>query len=64
MRTNIEIDDDLMERARAAGGTTTKRQTVELALRELIRRDERRSVAELRGAVEWHGELDRSRAGR
>jgi Arc/MetJ family transcription regulator len=64
MRTNIEIDDELMEQAKRSAGTTTKRETVELALIELVRRRERRAVADLRGRVAWEGDLDRSRAGR
>lgn len=63
VRTNIEIDDELMDQARAAAGTVTKRETVELALRELVRRQARRSTLDLRGAVEWTGDLDRSRCG-
>lgn len=64
VRTNIEIDDELMEQAKRSAGTTTKRETVELALLELVRRRERRSIAELRGSVDWRGDLDRSRSGR
>lgn len=64
MRTNIVIDDDLMDEARRVAGTTTKRETVELALRELIRRRGRHSTLDLRGTVEWTGDLDESRAGR
>ncbi len=64
MRTNIEIDDALMAEARAIAGTATKRETVELALRELVRRDARRSTRELRGTVRWEGDLDRSRSSR
>lgn len=64
MRTNIEIDDDLLEAARRMAGTGTKRSTVEHALRELVNRGERRRLLELRGTVAWHGDLDDSRAGR
>ena len=35
-RTNIDIDDDLLQRAMALYGTTTKKETVELALRRLV----------------------------
>lgn len=45
-------------------GTRTKKATVEFALRELIRRRERRAVLELRGKVTWEADLERSRAGR
>jgi len=37
MRTNIEIDDVLMREAQKASGHATKKQTVEEALRLMIR---------------------------
>ncbi len=64
MRTNIEIDDDLLAAAMAATGLPTKRATVEEGLRLLVR---------LRGQVEafddlaglgWDGDLDAMREGR
>ena len=64
MRTNIDIDDDLLARAQAVAGTKGKKATVEYALRELIRRRERHKVLELRGRVDWEGDLEASRAGR
>jgi Arc/MetJ family transcription regulator len=36
MRTNIEIDDELMRQAMAATGATTKKAAVEASLRKLI----------------------------
>jgi Arc/MetJ family transcription regulator len=63
MRTNIEINDELLARAQRIAGTTTKRATVDYALRELVRRKRRRSATELRGTVRWIGDLDRSRRG-
>ncbi|MHB8659874.1 MAG: type II toxin-antitoxin system VapB family antitoxin [Solirubrobacteraceae bacterium] len=64
MRTNIEIDDDVMEEARRLTGLTTKRETVDYALRELVARQRRRDVLNLRGRVRWEGDLDVSRTGR
>jgi Arc/MetJ family transcription regulator len=64
MRTNIEIADDLLTEAMRAAGTTTKKATVEAGLRELIRRHRLRKVRELRGTVEWIGDLDAMRTGR
>ncbi|MBA2505803.1 MAG: type II toxin-antitoxin system VapB family antitoxin [Thermoleophilaceae bacterium] len=58
MRTNIEIDDELMREARALSGTDTKRETVELALRELVRRHRQKGILELRGKIDWQGDLD------
>ena len=64
VRTNIDIDDELLARAHAVAGTKGKKATVEYALRELVRRRERQKALELRGRVEWQGDLDRSRTGR
>jgi Arc/MetJ family transcription regulator len=64
MRTNIEIDDDVMREAQRLAGTQTKRETVDLALRELVARHRRLGILELRGRVHWEGDLARSRRGR
>jgi Arc/MetJ family transcription regulator len=64
MRTNIEIDDAVLEEAQALTGTRTKRETVDLALRELVSRHRRIGVLDLRGRVHWDGDLNESRRGR
>jgi Arc/MetJ family transcription regulator len=64
MRTNIDIDEQLLAEAQRIAGTSTKRATVDYALRELVRRKQRRAMLGLRGRVEWTGDLDASREGR
>lgn len=64
MRTNIVIDDDLMREAKLAAGTKTMRETVERGLRALVDQNKRLSTLELRGTVEWDGDLDEMRRGR
>lgn len=64
MRTNIEIDDDLMAEAQKASGHATKKQTVEQALRLLIKLRRQRDVDSAYGKYRWHGDLARSRKGR
>ena len=64
MRTNIDIDDDLMERAMRSSGAPTKRAAVEEGLRLLIQTRGQRAIRKLRGKVAWEGDLDRSRADR
>jgi len=64
MRTNIDIDDGLLSRAMAVTGLTTKKATVEEALRRLVRHHERLDVlADLRG-LGWEGDLAAMRDGR
>jgi Arc/MetJ family transcription regulator len=64
MRTNIEIDDTLMEQARKVTGYATKKQIVEEALRLVIRLRGQSEVAASFGKYRWSGNLDRSREGR
>jgi Arc/MetJ family transcription regulator len=64
MRTNIEIDDEVMREARRLTGVKTKREAVDLALRELVARHRRLGILELRGRVHWEGDLQESRRGR
>ena len=63
-RTNIEIDDDLVEAAMRKYGVRTKREAVDLALRRLVGpRLTPEFLAGLRG-IGWVGDLDEMRAGR
>ncbi len=64
MRTNIVIDDDVMREAQRLIGTRTKRETVDVALRELVARHRRLGILDLRGRVHWEGDLAESRHGR
>ena len=64
MRTNIEIDDGVMKEAQRLLGTSTKRETVDAALREVVARQRRVGVLDLRGRVHWEGDLAESRHGR
>jgi Arc/MetJ family transcription regulator len=64
MRTNIEIDDALMREARRLSGARTKREAVDLALRELVARHKQLGILDLSGKVAWEGDLDESRRGR
>ena len=65
MRTNIVIDDGLMQEALAVTGAKTKREAVELALRKMVdlaRQAE--AMRALRGSVKWEGDLDAMRRDR
>ena len=64
MRTNIEIDDDLMRDAMRRSQATTKRAVVEEALRLLIQTRGQAGVRRLRGKVTWDGDLETSRRSR
>lgn len=60
-RTNIELDDDIVEAAMRLYGTRSKKETVDLALRRLVgaRLSFDEAIA-LEGSG-WDGDLDRMR---
>lgn len=64
MRTNIEIDDALMAEAQKVSGHSTKKQTVDQALRLLVRLRRQQQVGAAFGKYRWRGNLARSRRGR
>jgi len=64
MRTNIVLDDELFERARRLTGIKTKREIVGEALRTLILVREQAEIRQLRGKLEWTGNLEEQRQAR
>ena len=64
MRTNIEIDDALMAEAQKVTGYATKKQTVEEALRLMVRLRRQWEVRSAFGKYRWRGNLAESRKGR
>ena len=61
MRTNIEIDDNLIQEALRVSGLKTKRAVVEAGLRMLVRLKRQEDILSLVGKVHWEGNLDQSR---
>jgi Arc/MetJ family transcription regulator len=58
MRTNIEIDDKLMAEAMKVMKTRTKKETVEKALLAQVQISRQKGILELKGKVQWEGDLD------
>ena len=59
MRTNIEIDDKIMQEAMRSGGFKTKKETVEAALKVLTRQSQsQRKILELFGKIEFDPAYD------
>lgn len=58
MRTNIEIDDELMAQAMKATGQKTKKATVEAALRKAVLLSIQREALEELWGLGWEGNLD------
>lgn len=64
MRTNIDIDHQLMVDALRASGLSTKRAVVEAGLKLLVKLKAQEDVSSLFGKVPWDGDLEKSRLGR
>jgi Arc/MetJ family transcription regulator len=64
MRTNIVIDDKLMDDALKASGYSTKKEGVEQGLKLLILRSKQQDIRKLRVRVKWEGDLDEMRGGK
>lgn len=64
MRTNVVIDEELIDRARALTGIKTKREVIHKALLTLIQLRQQEQVRNLRGKLHWEGDLDDLRTGR
>ena len=61
MRTNIEIDDQLMKEAKELSGLKTKKEIVEKGLELLVQLNKQSKIREFRGKLKWEGNLDEMR---
>jgi Arc/MetJ family transcription regulator len=57
MRTNIDLDENLVARGLKLSGLRTKRELVNLALSEFVRHKDQKKILELRGKILWQGDL-------
>jgi Arc/MetJ family transcription regulator len=62
MRTNIVIDDQLMNEAIKLSKLKTKRAVVESGLRLLIQTKKQECIKNLRGKLKWEGDLEEMRS--
>lgn len=58
MRTNIDLDDELVAEAFALTGAQTKRELLRLALCELIRVRRKKDLSELAGRISLRDDFD------
>jgi len=63
MRTNIVIDDTLMDEALKASGLSTKKEAVEMGLKLLVKQNKQQALRKLRGKITWEGDLNKIRGG-
>ncbi len=64
MRTNIDIDDELMTRTMQVTGKTTKKDAVEEAMRRAVRNAELADALDSLRGIGWGGNLDEMRRDR
>lgn len=63
-RTNIELDEKLLEEGKKATGIKTSKALIDFALKELIRKYKQKKILDLKGKIDWSGNLDEMRASR
>jgi Arc/MetJ family transcription regulator len=63
-RTNVELDEKLVSEAMKLTRMTTKKEVVNYALSELVRKKRRKGILKLKGKVKWIGNLDEMRKSR
>ncbi|MEE8484679.1 MAG: type II toxin-antitoxin system VapB family antitoxin [Nitrospinota bacterium] len=57
LRTNIELDEKLVNEAMRLTRKKTKKELVNYALEELVRKIKRKKLLDLEGKVKWTGSL-------
>jgi Arc/MetJ family transcription regulator len=63
-RTNIELNEKLVDEAMKLTNKKTKKDLVNYAVEELVRKLKRKKVLELEGNVDWTGKLEETRKSR
>ena len=63
-RTNIILDEKLVANCLKATGIKTQKALIDHALRELLRHENQTKLLELKGKINWNGNLDEWRKGR
>lgn len=61
MRTNVNVNDELVQKAMAISRLSTKEAVVEVALQQYIERQARQNLLSLFGKVNWEGDLEQMR---
>jgi Arc/MetJ family transcription regulator len=62
MRTNIDIDENLIDEAMKISGHKTKKATVEAGLKLIISLNHQEKIRKLKGKLKWEGNLEQMRS--
>jgi Arc/MetJ family transcription regulator len=60
-RTNVVLEEDLIEAGLELTGLRSRRALIDYALRQLLRRESQKKILELKGKVHWEGNLSSMR---
>ena len=63
-RTNIVLDEKLVDKCLKTTGIKTQKALIDHALRELLRHEYQTKILELKGNVNWEGDISKWRKGR
>ena len=61
-RTNIVLDEKLVEKGKKVTGLKTSKSVIDFALKELIRHSNQRRILDLFGSIDWDGDLSKMRS--
>ena len=64
MRTNIDLDNNLMNEVMKISKAKTKKEAMNLVMFEYIRMEKMKEFAKLRGKISWEGNLNQMRQDR
>ncbi len=63
-RTNIFLDEKLIDQGKKLTGIKTKKELVNFALKKLVRLEKQKRIFELEGKIDWDGDLESMRSNR
>ncbi len=63
-RTNIELEDKLVKEGMRVFKCKTKKELVNLALQELLKKEKRKEILKLQGTRQWAGDIEEMRGAR
>jgi Arc/MetJ family transcription regulator len=63
-RTNIVVDEKLIDEGKTLTGLKTSKELVHFALQQLVRREKQKRILDLEGKIDWRGDLAKMRSTR
>lgn len=63
-RTNVLLDEELIDAGKKATGFKTSKAVIDFALREMMRHHNQKRILEFKGKIKWQGNLEKMRTSR